>query len=535
MDSQRKLRLQKEILSELELRGLKNWTVDAKSPDKTLSRIDFELPAALSSFEYPTSEIEMEIVDIVNEISLPEYEASEILQSVTSDLNMAFESIDIPLDGEYVAIANDWHLYGSYRNGLCCNDSDIDFHNGSFENLTNSDAGYLVKTIWEVFENNTYFDPIRYFETARVPLVELKHRRTGKICSITFSGEMGEYDSLLAKLYLEQYSDLKVLTLFLKYVLVRHGLHGTRKITTHTLFWLLVFFMQQKKMLLPVKDVREKNDAQNGNYSFPDCYPEWRQTEYSSEESIVSLYHGFLEFYKNFNFLKYVISPYFGYALPIDNSVTLSKLLFTRSCMNIQDMSTLTTNLAANVSLKAVNEFRVVCEHLFKNCENALYEGYPFEISSKSELKSMKHLYKNINQTASIDLDYVSLGARLKNDLKQYSIDAVSNLMEMVLRFEYVNGVSCNIIWVNRKQGDPVRNRVPVLYIEYRTTYATLSNKHMLSMFEESSSCLSEKFGVFFLFDIHHDLKCVKVLVEGDGRFVDFMKTHGKKLFIDQV
>ncbi|XP_065213147.1 uncharacterized protein LOC135840491 [Planococcus citri] len=526
MDSQRKKRLQSEILSELKLAGFNTWTINTKTPDQTVSRIDFDLPTALSSDEYPANlrepEIEMEIVDKVNEISLPEYEASGILQSVTRDLETAFASYAVQL----LNVTNEWHLYGSYRNGLCCNDSDIDFHNGSFKNLTNSDAGNLVKRVYDVFKNNTYFDPIRFFPTARVPLVELKHKRTGKVCSITFSGKMGVSDSLLAELYLEKYSNLKVLTLFLKYVLKRHNLDGTGKITTHTIFWLVVFFMQQKKLLLPVKDVRQKNN------------PLQQQAEYSSEESIVSLYRGFLKFYKNFNFLKYIISPYFGYALPIDNSETLHLLLFTRSCMNIQDMSTLTTNLAANVSLTAVNEFRVVCEHLFNNCENALYEGHPFEISSESELKSKKHLYKNINQTAFIDLDFISLNIPSDHDMKQYLIDAVRNLMEIVLGFHCDNLVCRNVrgLYCEPGAGDRSWMRaVPVCYIDYSTTHATLSNKNVLSMFEESSSCLRENFGIFYLFDGRNDLKCVRVLVEGDGRFVEFMKTHGKELFIAQV
>ncbi|XP_065213854.1 uncharacterized protein LOC135841002 [Planococcus citri] len=528
MDSQRKQRLQSEIVSELKLkhRGFKDWTVNAKTPDQTVSRIDFDLPNALSSYEYPANlrepEIENKIVKKVNEISLPEDERREILESVTRDLETAFASYDIHLlSGERVA--NDWHLYGSYKNGLCCREnSDIDFHNGSFENLTNSDAGKLVETVSNVFQNNTYFDPKRFFKTARVPLVELIHKDTGKVCSITFSGRMGVDDSVLAKLYVEQYPNCKVLTLFLKYVLKEHNLHGTKKIKTHTIFWLVVFFMQQKKLLLPGKDVRQAAVREENNAG------------YSSKESIVSLYHGFLKFYKNFNFLEYVISPYFGYALPIGNYEILGKL-FARSCMNIQGMSTLTANYAANVPLKIVNEFRVVCEHLFDICEKALNGGHLFGISSKSELESKKHLYKNINHTASIDLNYKSLEAR-SDDLKEFLIAAVRNLMEIVLGFHCQSIVSRNVVY--NKQGDPsAREVVPFLYIDYSSTYTTLSNKHMLSMFEESSSCLSENFGVFFLFEARNDLKLkrVRVLVEGDGRFVEFMETYGKELFIVQV
>ncbi|XP_065213505.1 terminal uridylyltransferase Tailor-like [Planococcus citri] len=275
MDSQKIPRLQEDIISQLRLRGFKNSPKNVKTRDETISKIDFKLstlPLSLRSpatFMEAVTLIEKEIVQKVNEISLPEYKASEILQSVTRDLKTVFGSNDIRVNGK--PIVNEWEVYGSFKNGLCCNDSDIDFHNGSFENLLNSDAVDLVTKVWEVFENNANFDRVNLIKTARVPLVVLKHKRTGKECSISFSGKMGVYNSLLTKLYLEQHSSMKVLTLFLKYVLVRHDLHGTGKITTHMIFWLVVFFMQQKKLLPPVKDVRQaavrKNYVRNWNYS----------------------------------------------------------------------------------------------------------------------------------------------------------------------------------------------------------------------------------------------------------------------------
>ncbi|XP_065212910.1 uncharacterized protein LOC135840352 [Planococcus citri] len=549
MDSQRRQCLQKEILSELKLRGKKTWDITPKTPDETNSRIDFKLPSAPSSVRSPANlrepVIEKEIVEEVDKINLPEYEASDILQLVTHDLKTVFEACEIPV--------NEWDLYGSFKNGLRCHDSDIDYYNGSYENRANCEPAKVVKKVWEVFRDDTYFESKRYFERARVPLVELIHKRTGKVCSITFSGKMGVYDSLLAKRYLGQYPNLKVLTLFLKHVLKSHELHGTGKLTTHVIFWLLVFFLQQKKLLLPVKDLRqaavqEKNYVRDWNYSVPDCYPIWRQAECSSEESIVSLYRGFLEFYKNFNFLKYVISPYFGYAIPIENIETLDIPsdayigqkypnvngdgfhLFARSSMNIQDVSTLTMNLAANVSLKAVNKFRVVCENLLY----ALHEGHPLKISPESELKSTKLLPKSINQTAEFELDFKSLESRI-GDLKEYLIAAVSNLMVTVLEFQCDKVMAHDVTVVHHKQGDPVLRKVPVLSFDYSTTYGTLSNKYVLYMFEESSSCLRENFGVFFFFEIRNDLERVKVSVEGDGRFVEYMQTKGKELLVAQI
>ncbi|XP_065212638.1 uncharacterized protein LOC135840174 [Planococcus citri] len=546
MDTQaNKQRLQREILSEIKKRGIKNWAMTPKQRDDTNSRIDFKLATALSSSGREPL-IEREIVQKVNEISLPEYKANEILQSVTRDLKAVFESNYVGLRNK--RIVNEWELYGSFKNGLRCKDSDIDFHNGTFENLSHSDAVNLVEQVRDVFRNrpNTNFEYIIHFSTARVPIVVLKHRSSNTECGIAFTAKPGVYNSMLAKLYLDQYPDVKFLTLFLKHVLNRYELLGPNKITTHVIFWLVVFYMQQKKLLLPVKDVRQsatrKSYVRNWNYSVPDSYPKSRQAGYSSKESIASLYRGFLEFYKNFNFLKYVICPYFGYAIPIENLETLDipsdayiggkpPKLFTRSSMNIQDMSTLTKNYTASIkSVKVVNEFRVICEHLFANCEEIL-KGHAVNISLGSELKSMKLLHKNINQTEYIDLEYQSLKSRV-GDLKEYLIAAVGNVMAIALEFQSERLVSQDITEVDHNQGDPITKKIPVLYMDYSTTKEeTLVNNYMLSMFEESSS-LKKDFGIFFFIEIRQDLDRIRVHFEGDGRFVEFMNSYGKALLI---
>ena len=71
-----------------------------------------------------------EISRIASENSLPEINARDIELKVTRDLQSVFTLHDIR-DERDRRVMNKWDVYGSFRNGLCCKDSDIDFHNGN--------------------------------------------------------------------------------------------------------------------------------------------------------------------------------------------------------------------------------------------------------------------------------------------------------------------------------------------------------------------------------------------------------------------
>lgn len=171
--------------------------------------------------------------------------------------------------------------------------------------------------------------------------------------------------SKLTKLYLSLNRNLKNLTLYLKYLLKRYNLHGTGKITTHVLFWLVVYFMQQRNLLPSVMAIRKSVKGKH-QYAFGwDCSVPDEFTFCSSlHGSLYLLLLDFFKFYGQFDFSNYVISPFLGHSLPICD-IGERKRCFLHS-MNIQHPIIHNFNLANQVGGPPTNEFTNLCRFAYK-------------------------------------------------------------------------------------------------------------------------------------------------------------------------
>ncbi|XP_065210992.1 uncharacterized protein LOC135839062 [Planococcus citri] len=466
--------------------------------------------------------------EVVDSTAIPPGKASAMAEDIMDCLKDVFKSCG------YQAYL---YVYGSYYTGLCTEDSDVDI---SFEFLGH-DSGTTPKdiprSIEKILRSLTYFSKVKLISNARVPFIRFIYKRYRKECSITFENRMALQNSKLIKLYLTLNPNLKTLTLYLKHLLNKYDMRGIGRITTHILFWLIVFFMQRKGLLPPAVYVRlacsSKNVISGTNCAVPDYYL-YLSSKSSSSSDLYSLLLDFAAFYRDFKFLKYVMSPHIGEAYPIDQVENLkgsgSSRIFGISFINLQHPSDLNMNLAEQTRITTVNKFRVLCCHLSRMLP--YYMNYseeydrPLDDILMDELPYFLNQPKELIQSTSFQLEL-----NIPNRLTGYSIRSVRHLMENVLDFRPSKIVKEE---VSKTVGDSDDTTVPLVYFSYSSTAATWDNEYISRIiprprFDEDGEP-DRQINVSFISEIIREENIAKIMIESEAHFITFLDEHGRSL-----
>lgn len=417
----------------------------------------------------------------------------------------------------------------------------------------------ISNKIEKILRRHRKFTNILSIKRARIPLIKLVHVDTRKECDISFTNEMGVRTSKLTKLYLSLNPHLKSLTLYLKYLLKRYDLQGTGKITTYILFWLIVYFMQAKKLLPPVIEIRkfanekEKYSVSGWDCSVPDNFP------YSSDEpvSLYLLFRDFLKFYRDFDFLKYVICPYLACVFPLSDfenlqipeeafSIYLTKLrnnevtTFSRHVINLQDPTDLSFNLAKQVDMSILNKFKIFCYYvhrLLPGCSvGSLRTNAPLRKILPVRLPDKGYQPKNLVNFNAIHYNFTDMQSYIfSKGIKQgvqYITECIRKIMEIIFAFELKSVVTNDILRITITGNQNMKTTVPVIYFKYHTTPDTWKNANISKVF--SLMNIEEKtyprFDVYIISEIDIGRNIVRILIQSDAHFGKFLNKNCCKL-----
>lgn len=149
---------------------------------------------------------------------------------------------------------------------------------------------------------------------AKIPLLKCVHVKTGFSCDFSFTSPMGRYNSQIIRQIIYIDHRIHPLVLILKHWMRTRCLLGTGKITSYCLIMMVIFYLQTVKILKPLaiyqtqvpKFIVDKYWNLAWNTSFPNRYNIY------PEITISSLLQGFVNYYKDFDFNKYIICPLYG-------------------------------------------------------------------------------------------------------------------------------------------------------------------------------------------------------------------------------
>lgn len=427
----------------------------------------------------------------------------------------------------------------------------------------------IGEKIHSVLSKSRKFEDIQFIKKARIPLLEFTHVDTGKKCSITFCNGIGIATSKLTKYFVTLSPKTKYLTLYLKHLLKNYDFQGTgpsNKITTYMIFWLVVFLMQQKKILPSVYEVREmvpeKYDVLGWDCRVPaKVFNAWEK----SKSSLYCLLLDFLKFYGDLDFLKYVLSPYTARAftaIEVENSKlpkhefsvywkkfsdNIEKVTnvddlddfqtFPIHVMNLQDATNHSYNLTKQLDQLTVNQFKWFCYKLhgmlLKNhSSNTLEKILPTSIE-KEYITS-----PNFVQVVSIHWedfdDEPSVDPVIKQDVSCFSNNickVMENMFDFKRNFLVYNDDIFRII-TKRDENVFERRIVPyvVFYLEYISTSNTRWNANSPRLLSFSRNGLLHGSKVFIRCEINKKNETIDMFVQGEVQFTEFFKENLKKI-----
>ncbi|XP_023315787.1 terminal uridylyltransferase Tailor-like [Trichogramma pretiosum] len=148
------------------------------------------------------------------------------------------------------------------------------------------------------------------FDT-RVPIIKLRHYPTDLKCDISFSNGLACRKSKLVRYYNDAYKMCRELILYLKKWVIFSQLSGTEGISTFTVSWLVIFYLQVKGVLPSVYELIKCQtrsiiiDGWECGYQKNFCIT-------PNDSSFVETLVGLFTFYAEFDYQKYVICPFLG-------------------------------------------------------------------------------------------------------------------------------------------------------------------------------------------------------------------------------
>lgn len=247
------------------------------------------------------------------------------LQPSQQEIDMALSKVKKDLDRVLTFPGNCHCIYdfGSIKSGLAFRDSDLDFY---VHYERNSESRNDQTKLIHVVHNRMMRDDRKTFHTlvkiigAKVPLLRAVHGPTNLTCDINFSNARGCYNSKFIFALTKFDSRIHQLAIIIKFwAKCAFLLSNHRQMNTYCIIMMLIFYLQTKKLpLLPsVQDLQKGIPRVNyGPWNLG--YPREINFQSMNRESIRSLLTSFFKYYATFEYDKYLISPYVGRRVTID-------------------------------------------------------------------------------------------------------------------------------------------------------------------------------------------------------------------------
>ncbi|XP_022159996.1 terminal uridylyltransferase Tailor-like isoform X1 [Myzus persicae] len=276
--------------------------------------------------------------------------------------------------------------YGSRISGLNISNSDVDFN-------INYVSKIPVKTVIKSFANkirqSQVFIKVFALIHAKIPIIKCTHKNTGIDCDISFNNVSSVHNSHLLNHILSMDNRIKPVLMKLKIWAKNIGLINTNGFSSYSFYWLGIFIMQVMGILPAIRDLQKSVPevlVNQWNCAFSKNPQEYiiKKQESLSESDILNVFY---KYYSNFDFDKFVISPYIGcpllkkdfenveqlpgelwrYKQFYEENKECQKLLFLGTCqfkMYTQDPFQHNVNITARVTPKIFENFINACKKL---------------------------------------------------------------------------------------------------------------------------------------------------------------------------
>lgn len=202
--------------------------------------------------------------------------------------------------------------FGSSVTGLGFKNSDIDVYVKLLPPRPyshNETMDYLKRTK-RILMRHPSFKKVFGVFGAKTPIIKCEHTPTGLNCDINLKNSLGIYNSELLS-YLQTLDiRIKPLLLVIKCWAQNLNLTGSNKITSYALAMMIIFYLQQKKILPPIRFLQScAFDHDEWNCTFDK--EKGHTFEIENNQNLFELLRDFYRFYEAFNF-KEIISPLTG-------------------------------------------------------------------------------------------------------------------------------------------------------------------------------------------------------------------------------
>lgn len=183
------------------------------------------------------------------------------------------------------------------------------------------DITSLLRQVHRLLAASKKFSNFDVIYTARVPIVKCRHVESGFPCDINFTNNVGVYKSRIMAHLFRFDPRIHKLVILIKFWMKCHNLIAPRSINSYAFLCLVIFYLQQLDVpLLPPIEVFQRDVPHfavgAANLSFNFTLP---NTLTKNVDGILTLLHGFFEFYAKFDFAKQFISPLHGRSFPREN------------------------------------------------------------------------------------------------------------------------------------------------------------------------------------------------------------------------
>ncbi|XP_025207629.1 terminal uridylyltransferase Tailor-like [Melanaphis sacchari] len=273
--------------------------------------------------------------------------------------------------------------YGSRISGLNIPGSDVDFN---ISYVSKDPTKKVIKSFANKLRQSNVFTKVFPLICAKIPIIKCTHKNTGIDCDISFNNISAVHNSHLLNHILSMDCRIKPVLMKLKLWAKNIGLINTNGFSSYSFYWLGLFVMQVLGLLPAIRDLQKSVPeilVGQWNCAFSKNTQEYiiNKQETLSESDILNVFY---KYYSNFDFNKFVVSPFTGYPLLKANFENVEqlpdelwrykqfykenkecqKLLFLGSCqfkMYTQDPFQHNVNITARVTPKIFEKFINAC------------------------------------------------------------------------------------------------------------------------------------------------------------------------------
>lgn len=316
--------------------------------------------------------------------------------------------------------------FGSIVTGLGIKTSDADCYIDIPDQFRHPKEIFVVKAKAIFNSHPDIFQQVFMIPQAKVPIVKFYHVPTKTYCDVNFKSPSGAHNSELIGCLMCCHPRILHFAVLVKYWSRVHGLTGTNLFPNYALILLIIFYLQQIKMVPTVERLQRSCE--------PDFVDNWN-TNFVNDMSMINictddlttydLLGGFFKFYRDFDFDLYIVSPFVGYAVKRELFTTLKSVpnefqLYKNNVTNnhchllkidtpfcIQDVFDHSRNCAGVVPPRIVNKLKQnihlaaqIYEETSKNdCRAFLKDLFMVKIDSPKKKKPLKTKHRNVTST----------------------------------------------------------------------------------------------------------------------------------------